>query len=242
MSRRVLITGANRGLGLEFVRQYLERGDHVFGGCRRPDQAEALRDLMRAHPGQGSVLPLDVTSTDQIEQAIASITRQSSHLDILINNAGAFVPQEGGLQGADPAKMLALYHLNAVGPVILTQKAWPLLRQSSTARVAHLVSGAGCLHRRTGEPGRQYSYGATKAALHILVHKMADDLRLDGILSLGIAPGFVLTDMTRNAPKPPPLLPEESVKGMIAVIDAATLEDSGTFLAHDGSRCEWFLD
>lgn len=241
MERTILITGANRGLGLEFTRQYLERGDLVFAGCRSPERAEALQALIDAHPERGFLAELDVTQDAAIDEAVRLVRGVSNRLDILVNNAGAFVPQEGGLRGASAGRMLQLYHLNAVAPVILTQRFLPLLKRAEAGRVAHLVSGAGVLRNRRGEPGRQYSYGATKAALNLLVRKMADDLHEDGILSLGIAPGFVLTDMTRNSPSPPPLLPEDSVRGMIRVIDAATLEQSGHFLAHDGTECDWFV-
>lgn len=238
----ILITGASRGLGLEFTRQFLQRGATVWAACRDPANASGVQELAEAFGTACRPLPLDVTNDKEIEQAAVEVGAHSGRLDLLINNAGTFVPGEHGLATVSTAGLLRVLHVNAVAPVSVTRAFLPLLRKACGATVVSLTSGAGLLKRELPAGGGQYGYGASKAAMHKLLQSLAADLRAEGVISVGMAPGFVLTDMTRWAPRTPPLLPEQSVSGMIRVIDALTLEDAGHFLDWEGRHCAWEVE
>lgn len=241
-TRYVLVTGANRGLGLEFCRQYLEEGWTVFAGCRHPETAGDLSVLAGAgHGDRLTVVRLDMTDRQSMLEAHDAIAAVADRLDLLINNAGCFAPGEEGLAHVDAESMLHVFHVNVVGPVVLTHILSDLLRTAAPSCVANLVSGSGLLTAHEEQPGGQYSYGASKAALNVCVRKMAADLKAEGVTVVGLGPGFVLTDMTRGAPVPPPLRPPESVRGMIGTIESLTIEQTGRFFGYDGRECHWML-
>jgi NAD(P)-dependent dehydrogenase (short-subunit alcohol dehydrogenase family) len=235
----VAVTGSSRGIGLEFVRQYATRGATVFATCRNPDKAQQLKQLAEQMPSRVIPVTLDVTRDEQIVAAAGIIAEQAGTLDVLVNNAGCFAPGEEGIATLSADSMLYVYHVNVVGPAILCKHMRPLLAKADRPRVINLTSGAGLLGRRPLQPGRQYSYGATKAALNKVIRSLAGDLAQDGIICCGMAPGFVATDMTAGSDRTPPLTPEESVRGMIAATDALTLQDAGEFYSHAGEVCNW---
>lgn len=237
--KAVLVSGASRGLGLEFVRQYGEAGWQVFAGCRQPAEAEALQGLAVETGGRVKVCRLDVTQVETIRETVGRIEAEAGRLDVLVNNAGVGADGEGGLMKTREEQMLYVFHVNAVGPVSVTRECVDLLRRGEAPRVIHLVSGAGLLGAVDREPGKQYSYGGTKAALHHFVRRMAFDLEAEGIIVVGIGPGFVLTDMTRSNPRTPPLRPPESVRGMITTTDRLTMADTGRFFGYDGRDTMW---
>ncbi|WP_240096598.1 SDR family oxidoreductase [Thermomonas flagellata] len=233
MSARVLVTGANRGLGLEFTRQLLARGDAVIATCRRPAAADALTALAAAHPGRLHVLPLDVAS----EGARAELVRElalvldGAPLDLLVNNAG--VLHAGERFGA--VTQAALEHslrVNAVGPFLLAQALAPQLRDGAT--VANLSSQLGSIARvdRFGTP----SYCTGKAALNMLGAQLARALAPRGIVVLQLHPGWVQTDM--GGPQAP-LAARDAVAGLLEVIAAATPAQSGAFLDWQGQPLPW---
>jgi NAD(P)-dependent dehydrogenase (short-subunit alcohol dehydrogenase family) len=236
-----LITGASRGLGVEFVKQYLERGWTVFAGCRDPEASPGIAELREAHADALHPVVLDVTNEAQIADAANVVETKAGRLDLLINNAGCHAVGEGGLGSVDVERMLAVFHVNAVGPIVVTRDFADLLRKGADAKVVSLTSGAGLLTKRKRNPGEQFSYGASKAALHFMIRTLAFDLKPDGIAVIGMGPGYVLTDMTRGASDPPPLRPPESVGGMIDTIDRVTLDDTGLFFSYDGTECDWML-
>lgn len=238
-ARIVLVTGSNRGIGLEFVRQFLDAGDHVFAGCRKPDAAGDLQALRESHPDHLTICRLDVTDVPSIRETAATITDRVGRLDVLVNNAGVGADGEHGLPHVDEAQMLRVLHVNAVGPVSVTRECADLLRRGRSPRVINLTSGAGRLDFIQANPGTQYSYGASKAALHFNVRKMAFDLQADGIVMAGMGPGYVLTDMTRGPDRDPPLRPPESVRGMIATMDRLTMEETGKFFSYNGQDSGW---
>lgn len=233
MPRTVLITGANRGLGLEFTRQLLARGDAVIATCRQPAQATALQALGAAHPGQLRVLALDVAS----EAARAQFTAALEHalagtaLDLLINNAG--VLHSGERFGhVTQAALEESLRVNAIGPFLLTQALAEHLRDGAT--VANLTSQLGSIARvsRFGTP----SYCAGKAAQNMLGAQLAQALSPRGIVVLQLHPGWVQTDMGGAQA---PLSVRESAAGLLAVIAAATPAQSGRFLDWQGQELPW---
>src|SRR5437899_394120 len=142
--QRVLVTGANRGLGLEFVRELLARGDRVFAACRHPGRALALTGLAAAHPGHLAVLPLEVDKERSIAELVREVAALTDTLDVLINNAGMLV--SGERFGALAAKSLGeTFSTNVIGPVLLTQAFALLLQKGGDAKVLNITSELGSI-------------------------------------------------------------------------------------------------
>lgn len=229
--RRVLITGANRGLGLEMTRQCLAAGDRVFASCRDVAGAPELRGLAAA--GELTVLEMDLKEPAQIVAALAEVRRRTEGLDLLLNNAGV-MPEGENPTNLDPDTMLDTFRVNCVGPMIVVREALPLLKAAGGAKILDISSQLGSLENKTS--GGLYSYCATKAALNMLSRTLAHDLRRFGITVVAIHPGWVQTDMGgRRAP----LAPEDAVRGILSVAASAGLEDSGKFLTWEGAEHPW---
>lgn len=230
---RVLITGANRGIGLEFARQYAVRGAMVFAGCRCPEQATDLRQLSDHHPGQLVILPLVITDQASIERSAAIVSGQADGLDILINNAGQFPRGERpGILEAEV--MLDSFAVNSVAPLMVAQAYLDLLKAGSNPRIVNITSQLGSLARK--QSGGNYSYCASKAALNMLTRALAFDVRAMGITAMMMHPGWVKTDMGGSGAS---LTPQEAVQGMIRVIDGLTPQDVGRFLQWNGAELPW---
>jgi NAD(P)-dependent dehydrogenase (short-subunit alcohol dehydrogenase family) len=237
--RRVLITGASRGLGLEFARRYLERGDRVFATCRRPAAARALAALAAAHADRLTIVPLDVTDARSIRAAQGAVGRKVDGLDLLINNAGIY-----SIRGsADPTERLGelrfedallLLRANAVGPLMVTQQYLDLLAAGRRSRVVAISSEYGSVSQNTA--GFPYYYAASKAALNMLMRSLAAEARRHGIVTALLDPGWVSTDM--GGPEAP-VTPPRSVAGMMRVIDGLGARDNGRFFTWEGRAAPW---
>lgn len=240
--QHILITGANRGLGLEFTRQLLERGGQVFAACRRPDSAHELQELKESHGDRLQILQLDVTDPDSIGRSEQRVRSEAVSLELLINNAGIYMarphapgeqPAEGpGAFGFDEA--LTVLRTNAVAPLIIAQQYLGLLRKGNRPKVVSISSGYGSVSENTG--GFPYYYSASKAALNQYMRSLAADLKSKGITTVLLNPGWVSTDM--GGPQAS-ITPRTSVKGMLRVIDALKLQDSGRFLNWQGADESW---
>mgnify|MGYP006198882243 CR=1 FL=1 len=228
-----LVTGGNRGLGLEFVRQLLARGDRVAATAREPGRATALNALAGEHPGKLRVLPLDVADPRSIT-ALATelpLAGGSSPLDLLVNCAGVLHSGErfGSL---DPAILEDSFRVNALGPLLLTEALAPVLADG--ARVANISSILGSIASlgRFGTPG----YAVGKAAQNMVTALLAKALADRGIVVVALHPGWARTEMGgANAT----VEVADSVAGMLRVIDAAGPADSGTFRDWQGQALPW---
>jgi NAD(P)-dependent dehydrogenase (short-subunit alcohol dehydrogenase family) len=233
-TRTCLGTGANRGDGLEFVRQLLARGERVVATCRQPGRATALSGLAGEHPGRLHVLPLDVADP-RSHAALASelplALGDDGRLDLLVNGAG--VLHSGERFGKVTAAILEdSFRTNAAGPLLLTQALAPLLADG--ARVANLSSELGSITDagRFGTP----SYCISKAAQNMASVLLAHALRERGMIVVALHPGGVQTDMGGpNATVPA----EDSVRGLLQVIDGLSPEDSGSFRDWRGETLPW---
>jgi NAD(P)-dependent dehydrogenase (short-subunit alcohol dehydrogenase family) len=231
---RVLVTGANRGIGLEYVRQLANRGDRVFAGCREPDHAEALQALAGRHPGRVVPLALDVTDAAAIDAALRAVAADGpGTLDVVINNAGVS-PRGEAFSNLDATAMLDVFAVNSVAPMIVAQRARPLLALASRPRVANMSSSMGSLEKKTY--GRHYSYASSKAALNMLTRAAAHDLGDEGIIVVALHPGWVRTDLGGPHAE---LTVEESVAGLLRVIDGLSADESSLFLTWNGERHPW---
>ena len=230
--QRVFITGANRGLGLEFTRRFLVRGEQVFAACREPEKAAELEKLKTDHPGQLTILKMEVTNRGEIEAAAKVVTEAVDGLDLLINNAGiGQTSQFGSLEAEEIREVL---DVNSIAPVIVAQAFADLLRKGNNPRLVNITSGLGSI-ANTGGSGR-YSYKASKAALNMLSRMMSNELKSDGIIVIPMHPGWVQTDM--GGPSAHLTVPE-SIQRMLKVIDGLTLEDTGRFWNMDGEELPW---
>lgn len=233
MSRRSLVTGANRGLGLEFVRQLLAHGDRVIAVCRHPGKATSLNSLAGEHPGRLHVLPLDVAN----EKSRAELARElplvtaDEKLDLLINNAGVLHSGErfGSVTAANLDDSL---RTNASGPFLLAQTLAPQLAHG--AKIANLSSMMGSIGTRT--EFRAPSYCISKAAQNMATALLAKALVPRGIAVIALHPGWVQTEMGGESAQ---ITPAQAVAGLLQVIDALTPAQSGQFLDWQGAAVPW---
>ena len=221
----VLVTGANRGLGLEFARQYAESGWQVIGTARKPEQAKELREL------GVRVVQLDVANQQSVDRMAAELAEQP--IDVLINNAGIF-PRVGTIAEIDFDDYSRTLAVNTIGPVRVTRALLPNLRQGKLKVIAGLSSNLGSIAEN--ERGNFYGYRESKAALNMFTKTLAAELGPDGFICVVLTPGWVQTDM--GGPNAP-LQPADSIAGMKAVLDKLSPSDNGTFWSYDGSQMPW---
>jgi NAD(P)-dependent dehydrogenase (short-subunit alcohol dehydrogenase family) len=235
--RFCLVTGANRGLGLEITRQLLARGARVVATRRQPRKAAALHALAGEYPGRLHVLPLDVSDPKSIAGLVRELPLldagegEGARLELLVNCAG--VLHSGERFGSVAAATLEdSFRTNAMGPLLLTQALAP--RLADGARVANLSSVLGSIASvaRFGTP----SYNLSKAAQNMATVLLAQALQPRGIVVLALHPGWARTDMGGdNATVPVP----DAVAGLLRVIDRATARDSGSFHDWRGETLPW---
>ncbi len=231
--RKVFLTGANRGLGLEMARQLLARGDWVLATARRPEQAVALQALARQHPNRLQVLALDVADPRAVQRVAQQAAEATQALDVLINNAGVLFEGER-LGHLEAERLCQAFRVNAVGPVLLTQALLPLLQGGRRPVVFNLSTQLASLSKKTF--GGYYGYAASKAALNMFTRTLAAELRPQGIIVVAVHPGWVQTDM--GGPQAP-LQPATSVAGMLRLLDGLTLAHSGGFYTWEGREHPW---
>lgn len=224
----VLISGTSRGIGLEFVRQLLDRGDHVVACCRHPAQAHELAAL---DGPQLTIIELDVSD-------LAAIAALPDHLpalpySIYINNAGIYGRTQS-LGQADPAEWLDVFTVNTIAPLLMARHIAPLMTEASPAKLVFLSSKMGSIADNTS--GGTYLYRSSKTALNQVVKSLSIDLAGRGIAVASLHPGWVRTDMGG----PNGLIDTgTSVRGMLEVIDSLTLASSGRFFNYDGQEIPW---
>jgi len=231
--KRVLITGANRGIGLELVRQSLEANDLVFAGCRFPKRARDLHLLEDSYPHLLRVLTMDVDQESTLDKARDDVEEVVEGLDVLINNAGIYIGKETILDvGAED--LMAAVRVNAVGPILVAQRFLELLRNGKSAKIVNISSEAGSISKMEGFRG--YSYFGSKAILNMYTRALAFDKNTDGIIVIALHPGWVRTDMGGSIA---PLSVQESAQGILSLIERLTPAHHGKFLTHDGVDHPW---
>lgn len=231
--RNCLISGANRGIGLEFTRQLLARGEHVIAACRHPGKATALNALAGEHPGRLHVLPLDVADPKSRASLVHDLplVLGDDRLDLLVNNAG--VLHSGERFGHVEAAILEdSFRTNAIGPFLLAQALAPLL--ADAARIANLSTVMASIASRS--EFRSPSYCASKAAQNMLTVQLAHALATRGIVVLALHPGWVMTEMGGEHAT---VATADAVRGLLQVIDAAMPAQSGSFLDWRGEALPW---
>ena len=231
--QRCLVTGANRGLGLAFVTQLLERGARVLACCRDPHRAGPLDALAGAHGERLAIQTLDVGVAAAIEALPAAAAKHLQRIDLLINNAGVLVSGErfGNVKAESLEESFAI---NASAPLLITQALAPLLALGNKPRVLCITSQLGSIAQANGF--RTISYAMSKAALNMAVKRLAAELAPRGIVVLAAHPGWVKTDMGGNGAT---LAPADSAHALLDLIERAKAADAGKFLAYDGAALPW---
>ncbi|HVH36624.1 MAG TPA: SDR family oxidoreductase [Tahibacter sp.] len=228
-----IVSGANRGLGLELVQLLLERGWRVIAACRKT-QVRRLTELAGAHPGHLHVMPLDVTSERSIAAFVGEAALVTDRIDLLVNNAGVLI--SGERFGEVSAKSLQeSFAVNATGALLLTQACAELLQRAAGARVVNVSTVMGSI--AGSDTFRTPSYAMSKAALNMATRLLAAELSPHGIVVTAFHPGWVQTDMGgANAP----LAVDKAASLLIDRALALRPADAGRFIAsEDGRDIPW---
>jgi NAD(P)-dependent dehydrogenase (short-subunit alcohol dehydrogenase family) len=216
----VLITGANRGIGLEMARQYSERGDEVIAVCRTSNPA--LAEL-----GVRVIEGVDVTSEDSVAQLVKEMGEVQ--IDRLVNNAG--ILERNALDDFDAASIERQFRVNAVAPLRVTTAMQPLLQKGSGVFI--ITSRMGSVDDNTS--GGAYGYRMSKAAVNIAGKSLSIDLKESGIGVFLLHPGWVSTEMTGNTG----IGVEQSAAGLIERMDSLDIGQTGTFWHQEGYQLPW---
>jgi NAD(P)-dependent dehydrogenase (short-subunit alcohol dehydrogenase family) len=236
-SRSVLVTGANRGIGLEHVRRYLARGFRVFAGVRNPARAAALTGLPAA-AGHLTVLPVDVTSGESVQAAVAAL--RGVPLDVLVNNAGTYGPvgwseesrarQAAGTMDYDVWRQIL--EVNLLGAFRIAEAFRTNLEKGE--RPLHVLMSSDLGSIANNRMGQSHAYRSSKAALNMICKGLAIDW--PGIITIAMAPGWCRTDLGgANAP----IDPADSVAAQQETFDRLQPADSGRFIDRFGKTVPW---
>ncbi|XP_074487703.1 C-signal-like [Sebastes fasciatus] len=258
----ILVTGTNRGIGLELVKQLAEGTRveaHIYAGCRAPEgtRAEALRDLATQYPGKITLIKLDMSDEDSISAAVQAVTEQigAGGLNLLINNAAINTPETPApLSATEKEDMMKVYETNVVGPFLIAKMFLPLLkraaemdspdkdkgdkmscRRSAIINISTLISSIEKCPE-TFAIAQMYPYRISKAALNMLTRCQAEDFKGHNILVTAIHPGWVRTEMGGEMA---PLTTEDSVLGMLSVMSSLSNKDCGMLLNWQGNAIPW---
>ncbi|TMW66297.1 hypothetical protein Poli38472_004062 [Pythium oligandrum] len=231
--KTVLITGASRGIGLTFCKQYKALGWKIIAAVRNPEAAaNTLSDV-----GVDKIVQLEVTDEPSILNAAKELEGEA--IDLLLNNAG--ILDRLTLETTTKEDMLRHYDINTVGPFLITRAFLPNLRaavaKNGSAIVGNMSSWLGCITEiNAGGPMALYAYRGSKSALNMVTAAYALDLKADGIIAVALHPGVVATEITAFKG---PVQPEDSVRGLIKVLSGVTMEQTGKFLTFDERELPW---
>lgn len=223
--KTVVITGANRGLGLEFARQLKQQGYEVIGTARSPEKATELKAL------GVEVVALDVTDSASVADMAKSLKGRA--IDMLINNAGVIGNPQGDIKSFDFDKAMLTYNINSLGPMRVTQALYDQLSLGKEKKVIQITSILGSIENNSGG---YYDYRASKAALNTMNKSLSIELESEGFTCVVIHPGWVKTDLGGQGA---PLEPQQSIKGMLEVIEQLDRKDTGKFYDYQGNEIAW---
>ena len=227
----VLITGANRGLGLGFVKSFLEKNVNVICTTRNISGSKELLEYKKKHPDNLEILELDLVKENS-ENTLSDLLSDKP-IDILINNAG--VGNSNQHFGSVSSKAwVEVLKVNLIAPLMITQSIIENVKKSSAKKIYFLSSQLGSIKENTS--GGMYIYRSSKTSLNQVVKSLSVDLKAHGITVVSLHPGWVKTDM--GGPNAPVSI-EESIEGMMKVIKATDIRDTGRFLNYDGRELPW---
>jgi NAD(P)-dependent dehydrogenase (short-subunit alcohol dehydrogenase family) len=233
MNYEILITGANRGLGLALTEKLLVLGHQIHAINRR--SSEDLSLLQKKYPASLRLYPGDVSDESSIRQAMESIASQVTGLDIVLNNAAVNMERSGPfLEQVDFSIYMPTYQVNAIGPLMVVKYALPLLRKGHKKLIVNFSSEAGSIgaSRRT----REYSYCMSKAALNMASRILQNALKEEGIKVLALHPGWFSSDM---GGKQAPITPSEAAQRVVKLVLNPPGLNGPIFVAPNGKSLEW---
>lgn len=226
---QVLITGANRGIGLEFASEYARDGWKVLACCRSPQQASALQALAKTHANI-KVLALDVADFAQVDALALQL--KNLKIDVLINNAGIY--PDSSSDNIDTNDWLDAFKINSMAPLKMAMAFTPHVANSQLKKIATLSSKMGSLDDNTS--GGSYIYRSSKAAVNMVMKSLSIDLQSLGITVVTLHPGWVQTEMGGSNAL---IDTKTSVTGLRKVIEQSNLNTTGQFIAYDGQAIRW---
>ena len=227
----ILVTGANRGIGFEFVQQYLAMGEQVIATYRNEKNSDQLISLCRDESNL-EIFKLDVAFDSSMEEFGQGLGDQP--IDVFINNAGIYGPRDSVFGKVDEADWLSVLRINALAPLFLTQLLIENLRRGELKKLVYVTSKMGSIEDNRG--GGSYVYRSSKAALNAVVKSISVDLESEKMAVAVLHPGWVRTDMGG----PNGLIDTKtSVAGMVQVIRNLSVESSGAFFNYDGNVIPW---
>lgn len=227
--KTVLITGANRGLGLEFAKQYCEQDYNVIACCRDIGHATELKSLSQHHD-LIKLHTLDVGNSEDIKQLAIELKSQS--IDILINNAGIYRPSTIG--NINKKEWMESFLINTIAPYEVTNYFLPHLLKGELKKIVSITSKMGSIDDNTS--GGSYIYRTSKTALNSMMRSLTHDLKSQGIATLTLHPGWVRTDMGGPGGW---IDTPESIQGMINQINRLSLKNSGQYIDYAGKPINW---
>ena len=227
----ILVTGANRGLGIEFVEQYLNVGNEVIATYRNENSSIDLIEMGNERSNL-KLLQLDVSSKKSLNSFAKNLG--NSPIDIFINNAGVYGPRNNSFGNVDEENWIPAIKINAIAPMLLTQLIIKNIRSGADKKLIYITSKMGSIDDNKG--GGAYVYRSSKTALNSVVKSLSVDLENEGITVTLIHPGWVKTDM--GGPNAH-IDKDTSVRGMIEVISNLDISSTGNFYNYDGSIIPW---
>jgi NAD(P)-dependent dehydrogenase (short-subunit alcohol dehydrogenase family) len=236
--KTVLVTGGSRGIGLEFCRQYLKKGNQVVAASRNPEKSHELKQLRYLYNDHLVILKIDVGDEESRRSFYQALSAKTGRLDVLINSAGIISGNEqfcypfGWLKQEDLCRTLLI---NSIAPLMMVEMVLPMLKKGSKPLVVNITSDNGSIARKSSKG--KYGYSASKAALNMITKILSIELREHEIIAISLHPGWVKTTMTQN--ENAPLEPVESINGMLRVIESLEMKDSGRFLDWRGDEIPW---
>jgi NAD(P)-dependent dehydrogenase (short-subunit alcohol dehydrogenase family) len=231
--KTILITGANRGIGLELTKQYAVEGWRVLACCREPNRSDALNKLVSQYSALIKVHVLDVADPDKIERLAKELSKES--IDILVNNAGIYPKSDAGVFGhVNYAEWMTAFTINTMAPLKMAEAFIKQIALGQHKLIVTITSQMGSIEDNSS--GGNYLYRSSKAAANMVIKSLAVDLRSKGITAVAFNPGWVKTDM--GGPNAM-ISSEQSVSGMRQVFSQLTLADSGKFLGYEGNEIPW---
>lgn len=230
----VLVTGANRGIGLAFVSAYLQRGKRVIATCRRPAQASELHELQQTYGEAIIILPMDVTDPQQITACQSEVAKRVDALHLLINNAG-ILRQAMQLAEIEMHGLLESFQVNAVGPVMVAKAFLQLLRAGAPSKIVNITMPTQPISKL--ERTEDHPYIASRYALNSLTKMLALELREYGITTVGLYPGMIQTDMNQYSVEAVPAA--AGILKAVSAIENITQEQNGLAILPDGSIYDW---
>jgi len=222
-----VITGANRGLGLEFAKQLLADDHSVIAGVRQPEMMEFEHERM-------TVLRLDVASTTSVHEFAENVKLATQSIDVLVNNAGRMDGRWQSLEEVDPEVSLEVLNVNTIGPLRVSQALWTLLEGPNPTKIANISSLMGSIDDCMS--GRSYAYRTSKTGLNMITKILAVEGKNKGISATAYHPGWAKTDMGgERAPVPVSV----SVQGLIGLINEQDDVRTGRFFEYTGDELPW---